>query len=376
VERFDAIVVGAGPAGGALALLLARAGARVALVEKSSIPRDVVCGEFVSEEGVAVLRRLGVESPGATRIDGVRLFDAEGSSVAAPDAHGIGWSRRDLDAALVAAAVAAGATLRERTIAEAPMVDAGRVRGVRVRRREGADEWLAPVVVAADGRKSTLARALGARRESLARARSLFGFRAHADGAVAGGRTVDLFLFEGGYAGTCAVAGGLTNLAFVVEQRRLREASPRAILDGNAALRERLRGVAPASTMAVGPLVFGPRALHRAGVLFVGDASGPVDPFVGEGISIALESACLAAPVALEAIARGGVDAALADRYERDHADRIASRQRSARVLSWMLSHAPSRAFLLATIRRPSIFRRVVQLTRTEPGSFFSLTAR
>ncbi|HEY2301180.1 MAG TPA: FAD-dependent monooxygenase, partial [Acidimicrobiales bacterium] len=62
-EVFDAVVVGAGPAGSVAALVLARAGVRVALIDKAAFPRDKACGDLIGPRGVQILEDLGVELP-------------------------------------------------------------------------------------------------------------------------------------------------------------------------------------------------------------------------------------------------------------------------------------------------------------------------
>ncbi|MDQ6613335.1 MAG: FAD-dependent monooxygenase, partial [Actinomycetota bacterium] len=67
-ERFDTVIVGSGPAGSIAALVLARGGARVALVDKAAFPRDKACGDLIGPRGVQVLDDLGIASPGTTRV--------------------------------------------------------------------------------------------------------------------------------------------------------------------------------------------------------------------------------------------------------------------------------------------------------------------
>ena len=68
-RRFDALVIGAGPAGSVAALVLARAGARVALVDKARFPRDKACGDLVGPRGVQLLSDLAIEMPTAAIVD-------------------------------------------------------------------------------------------------------------------------------------------------------------------------------------------------------------------------------------------------------------------------------------------------------------------
>src|SRR4051812_21445104 len=123
-ERFDVVVVGAGPAGSAAALAARRAGASVLLLDRSDFPRDKPCGDGIAAEALDVLEYLGVPdaAAGFPPVPDLRLIAPGGAAVARPlphPAHTV--PRRVFDARLVAAAVASGAELRKhmvRTVAD------------------------------------------------------------------------------------------------------------------------------------------------------------------------------------------------------------------------------------------------------------------
>jgi flavin-dependent dehydrogenase len=383
----DVLVLGAGPAGAATALQVARAGARVAVLERERFPRRKVCGEFLSPEGCAVLERLGLRDTivdlGAHPIDRFRLTDLRGRSIESPlpdlGPHGrqaLGISRAVLDRVVLQAAAEAGADVRERVTALGPVLDDGRVVGVRAREagRAGDHRVSARVVVAADGRRSALVRALHPELGDPATAddRSWYGLECHLAGPCPALRgAVELHVFEGGYLGLSMNEDGHLNLALVVTKGALARhgGSPDALLaDGlvrNPAVRELLRGRArvDGGWKSVGPLRAAPRRPTAGGAVFVGDAAGTVDPFSGEGMSHALAAAERAAPVVLRAAASGGLTDEDARAYDRAWRDAFASitrrNRRIARLLErprltaagvGLLSRAP-RAWVTGVVR-------------------------
>jgi len=402
----DLLVVGAGPAGGALALLAARRGLDVVIVEAKRFPRDKVCGEFVSAEGCAVLKRLGVlpALTGASetrtvdgvlpRIDRWRVTAPDGRAVegALPDFPGlggsaIGWSRAAMDAALLDAARRAGATVLQPWTFADTQFERGRVHEAIVHPAGDPARaiTLQPrVLVAADGRRSRLARTLHPpRTQDPSHADDgWWGIKTHRRGTPGTGPArdrVDLHLFRDGYLGVGGLEGNLTNLCLLVRRRALLDA--RGDLDGwlrrrafeNPVARAELECLEPASRWhAVGPLRFGPRRAAARGVWFAGDAAGTVDPFSGEGISHALLSAEALAPLVEGAAAAGGVRvdgrafAQLSKEWEATWHASFAAASRRTRWVGRLLGKPRLASLAVRTLAsRPAWAGTVARWTRT-----------
>ena len=330
------LVVGAGPAGSIAALVLARAGVRVGLVDRSTFPRDKLCGDTLNPGALAILDRLGVG--GAVReralpISGMTVTGwispvrrAAVSASYPPDLNGLAILRRDLDSLLLNAAIAAGAEFRPGVRVRGPLTGPGtRVSGV-VSSFAGRDEPLqARVVIGADGRRSTLAFALGLAAFAPSPRRWAFGtYFEGVDGLTSRG---EMHIRPDGYVGVAPLPGGLTNVCVVrshgsfrlkAEATRAEETADSHVASGfsrkivqdaiaaDPALRERFaraRQVTPLATL--GPLAVDARAAGCPGLLLAGDAAGFVDPMTGDGLRFALRGGELAAAAALEEIASG-----------------------------------------------------------------------
>ena len=314
----DVLIVGAGPAGSVAAALLARAGARVRLLDRSTFPRDKLCGDTVNPGTVATLARLGLSRAvgGGLPVDGMRLTGPLGAVVEAPYRNGLqgrALLRRDLDWSLLEQAIATGARFEPATPVRRPLVDttagAPVVRGVTVgNRRE--HRLHAPVTLAADGRRSTLAFSLGlARHPHQPRRWAIGGYFENVSGLSSFG---EMHVRSGRYVGVAAVPGGLANICLVKpsqpgdwEMDRPARLLVRVLLEDRW-LRDRFasaRLIRP--PVVLGPLAVEVRGTPPSGLLLAGDAGGFIDPMTGDGLGFAVRGGALAAAAALEALENG-----------------------------------------------------------------------
>ena len=297
----EALVIGGGVAGAALARHLAAAGRDVLLLERQAGPHDKVCGEFLSGEAVLYLRQLGLEPQalGAVPLHRLSLAGRGRTQGCALPFPAFSLSRRRLDAALLRAAEDAGAELRQGC-------------AVRALERRG-DAWLARL----DGGGSLAARSVflctgkhdlrGWRRPPGPQP-DLLGFKQHLhlppEAAAALGAGVEITLFPGGYAGLQPVEGGRANLCLLVRQGAFAAlggdwpALQAQLLRAAPPLAQRLRGARPSQPrpLAIAALPYG--FVQRGsgdGCWRLGDQAAVIPSFVGEGMSIALHSAALAA---------------------------------------------------------------------------------
>jgi flavin-dependent dehydrogenase len=314
----DVVVVGAGPAGAVAALVLARAGARVRLLDRSDFPRDKLCGDTLNPGTMAVLRSLGVaeaiERKGIP-VDGMLVTGERGTAIEGrypAGLRGVSVLRRELDAILVEAAIRAGVTFEPGSRVERPLVAGGAVAGVAVGTNGCARALHAPVTIAADGRRSAVAFALGVARHPRRPRRWAIG--AYFDGVAGTGRVGEMHVRARRYIGVAPVPGGLVNACLVTEVAQaggLKD--PAAVLRRAIAEDELLRDRFAGARMATAATVLGPLAIDvddRAGalppgVLLAGDASGFIDPITGDGLRFAVRGGELVAAAALQALERG-----------------------------------------------------------------------
>ncbi len=344
----DVVVAGAGPAGSATALLLAREGLAVRIVERARFPRTKVCGEYLSGGAVEALARLGVLErvvAVASPLRGARIVPAGAPMVTLPFARpSLACARDVLDAILLDEAVAAGATVEHGRVEDA-IVERDRCVGLRVRTAEGAlEDRRARIVVGADGAGSTVARKLGVHKPSRGRARYAIG--GHYAGFGALDAHVEMFVGDGAYFALNPVSDAYANVMVVVPKARL-SAWSRDVDAGMGGAAARLgRGVRSfASARLVGPRVsVGPLAhdVVRAavpGAVLAGDAAGFVDPFTGQGVFLALTGAERAAEAVVAALR--GAEAVAFDAYARSLARDIAARRLLCRAVATLVDVPP-----------------------------------
>ncbi len=367
------LVVGGGPAGASTALLAARAGLDVLLVDRAAFPREKACAEYLSPECARDLAAVGVlpeVEAAARRLAGMRIVSDDGASVtgrfdAAPGfapyrPYGLAVRRVVLDAALLRAAARAGVVVRERTALDRLEVEGGAVRGATLRGPRGPVAVRARVVVGADGLNSRVAGQLGVARRGRPRRLALV---AHLAGVRGLSDCGEMFCGPGWYVGIAALDGAVVNVAMVVP-----------LADGPAIARDResyfLRRLASLPDLGrriagaefvrpilvAGPFARSARDVVADGALLVGDAAGFFDPFTGEGVFAALRGGALAAEAVAEALAGGGAAA-------RARLAPYARARRRAFRDKWMLEHLVG---LAAT--RPAVMRRFTHRLGARPG--------
>jgi len=380
---YDVIIIGAGPAGSTVSTLLARAGLRALLLEKSRFPREKLCGEFITPECLNVFDRLGASErmfdAGATIIKEWTLFAPDGRGVKAPmewiadgHTHAIGISRARMDLILLDCAREAGVEARE-----------GFHVSPRLRRENGmsfvegkadgetVQRFTAPIVIDASGRNGVFSNQIAQQTSRLGGSR-LFGCKVHLR-AVEGMRELgELFFFHDGYGGMSDVENGRTNLCFITTEATLREAKGdrEKLLDltmrTNPAARRRLRNaVIDGEWLGTGPITYG-RRRPIPGVISIGDAGAFIDPFTGSGILLALASGELAAETISQAFSAGISDVEVIEkRYDRLHRAKFGLRFRACALLRAAAFNSTARnALVTAMTRWRPLTKLIAQSTR------------
>jgi 2-polyprenyl-6-methoxyphenol hydroxylase-like FAD-dependent oxidoreductase len=311
--EFDAIVVGAGPSGSTAAILLARAGWSVALVEKQRFPRRKVCGECIAASNLPLLHALGlgprIEADAGPELRRVALMRGNRTVIAAlpAAAHekyrwGRALGRETLDTMLLERARACGAQVLQPWSVQAIDGAPGNFRcELRAIDSQALLSLRAPIAIDAHGSWEALAP-----RRAVHRPSDLFAFKANFRDAALGEGLLPVLSFDGGYGGMVVADRGLTTVACCIRRDRLdacREALPgvRAGEVIEAMLKRNCLGVHVAlraarregAWLASGPLDPGIRLRGGDDRLRIGNAAGEAHPIIGEGISMALQSAWL-----------------------------------------------------------------------------------
>lgn len=387
--NFDALIIGAGPAGSSAAILLATAGWSVALIEKQVFPRRKVCGECVAASNLPFLDALGIgdafASQAGPELKRVALMRGTQSVWAdlpsAADARhpwGRAIGRETLDTLLLDRARAVGATVLQPWAVQKVSGVAGS-HECTVREEAGGQQQLlqAPVVILAHGSWEPLPEDRAVQR--MARAGSdLLAFKANFSGAYLAAGLLPVLAFDGGYGGMVLADGGLVTLACCVRADRLealRKAAP-----GRPAgdvveemLKRTCRGVGEAldsatrcgSWLASGPLRPGVRLRDDDEAFRIGNAAGEAHPIIGEGISMAMQSAWLLCDQLEAARSRHGATAHAT--WQRDAQQRYAAqwrhhfvpRLRVAAGLANLAMRPVGATALMATLKRfPNLLTR------------------
>jgi flavin-dependent dehydrogenase len=351
--QYDLIVVGAGPAGSACAITAARAGAKVLLLEKDHFPRQKVCGEFVSPESLGLLNAFLKDGQfqSCPQVVSSRIFlDNKILKLpVSPAAQSI--PRFDLDPALFLAARNAGVTAHEGVTVQ----EVQRDKVFHIRTSESA--YAARAVVNATGRWSKLTQFDVSGKDKW------IGLKAHFT-EPSPPQTVDLYFFPGGYCGVTPVGPNSVNACAMVRADAAHTLEE--VFSKEPRLFQRSRAWQPLfSTVTTSPLYFREPETESDGVFLAGDAAGFIDPFAGDGISLALQSGTLAAQ-SIVPFLRGSCSLEKAHQeYQASYRKRFAPAFRNAAPLRSALA-APRwiRSAALAFAAVPGVGKMLVRGTR------------
>jgi flavin-dependent dehydrogenase len=360
-RRTDHLVIGGGLAGSMTALRLTSAGREVALLERERAAHHKVCGEFLSREAVDCLAAAGVNpiELGAESIRSVRLTSKRRVIKTALPFAALSLSRCVLDEALLTRAAQAGCMVERGAFVES----LEKRDGLWHAELRGGECWSAPTVFLASGKHDLrgLERAPGAHGD-------MVGFKLHwrlaplQTAAMRG--YMELYLFPGGYGGLSLVEGGVANFCLVVRRVALRKIGGwpellAAIQHENPHVAERLRGASPLweRPLAISSIPYGYLAERPNGLWSVGDQAAVIPSFTGDGMSIALHSAMLAAQMHL-----GGANA---DEYHRALHAHLSRGIRLATALSRAMVTGAGRALTPVGLAIfPSAMRWIANSTR------------
>jgi len=330
MREIDVVIVGGSLAGAACAIELGRRGIEALAFERDRFPRRKVCGAFLSPGALVVLRDLGVfdeiRARGARRIGRVRLSAGSTTHEFPLSEPGFGFSRWLLDSILA----------REARVFEGHSVeriqDGGRGRRFLVDFRTGAgapERVACRMVVDAAGRFSRFTRRIP---------RSQFGVQFPESRDT--GPVLEFGFFDWGYGGTVGVEDGGANSCFLADRSML----------GTFLRRE--------DCAVVGAVAY---ARRPGPYLAVGDASGMIDPFSGEGMRHALESGRMAGEWVAEGFGRGWSYQTTRERYESAHDSRWAAKRRAGAILRWWLRHPGMARRIGPCVRFPGLAGMLVE---------------
>ena len=359
----EVLILGGGVAGCAAAIALAREGRGVRLIERELTSHHKVCGEFLSGEALEDLHALGIDvaSLGALPIDYVRLAAARRAAEAPLPFAAASLTRKALDRALIAAAIAAGARVE-------------RGRGVKALRRTISNVWQATLDDGTTREAATVFLATGkhdlrghTRPQNSQRWVAFKTYFRLAPGQAAElARASELMLYPGGYGGIQPVEGGVANLCWVVQQQQFARVGHRwenllkQMQRDCPHLAMRLAGAEPllAKPIAITHIPYGYiRRTTEYELYCIGDQAAVIPSFTGDGISIALHTSRCAVTAYLAAQP--------APIYQAKMRSALLTQMRLAEVAADGLNNSLSRAVLPFCLKVwPGVMRLTATLTR------------
>ncbi|MCL4867355.1 MAG: geranylgeranyl reductase family protein [Anaerolineae bacterium] len=318
MER-EVVVVGAGPGGATAAMALAQQGHDVLLIDKDQFPRDKTCGDAIPAGAIDILSTLGLKEKiaqaGFYPARQMMMVSPHGYQFVAPFPPSEGGSesyivpRLKFDHLLYQHALESGAEFCQAQVI-APLLERGRVIGVRLRENGAVREIHSRLLIAADGSTSVIARAL--RPDKQQEMHRAVAIRAYLDNFTEYAHEIEFYLYKGilpGYAWIFPTAEGQANvgLGIRLDYFRQMKGNLEKMLDrflNMPAIKQRFKHTTQIHSLSTWQLNFGSQPVQKVyeGALLVGDAAAQINPLTGGGIYNAVAAAQFAAATAHEAL--------------------------------------------------------------------------
>ncbi|MCP4424755.1 MAG: NAD(P)/FAD-dependent oxidoreductase [Chloroflexi bacterium] len=375
----DMIVAGAGPTGSTAAAFLAQQGYDVLLLDRYQFPRDKICGDAVPAGAIELLTHLGMGKKIADSVARGELYPLEGMLLVSPNGYTLEAPfnkgkegcesyvapRIYFDALIQQHAVESGAEFRQMQVI-GPLLDNGRVTGVRAKANGSVEEIRAKIVIGADGATSAIARALRPKENRHVDKHRAVALRAYIEDMEELPGKVEFYLYAEilpGYAWIFPTGPGRANigLGMRLDQFRSKKQSLEemlAVFMAMPAIKKRLKRGGQLRDVATWQLNFGSQKQLQYvfdGALLAGDAAGFINPLTGGGIHNALISAKLAARTAHEALQQADTSRQAMQAYEqRCHDAMWDSMKRSYRFQAWLMKFPLLIDFLVKRMKENS----------------------
>ncbi|HSE41875.1 MAG TPA: NAD(P)/FAD-dependent oxidoreductase [Acidobacteriota bacterium] len=362
----DIVVLGAGPAGIAISLLMAQRQYTVEIVDPATFPRKKICGEFLNPQAVRWLYQHGLHDLlldlHPYPIYGMKISDADGVSFRGHyrsyrDISGYAVMREAFDTLLVGHARKAGVHIHEAHRAQRLIFDGSRVIGVAGVNSNGEPfEILGKVLIGADGRNNLIGRTFGWVRQI--RNLRKYAFQTYYDQLPELSTYGEVHLVRGGYVGIAPLNERFANVALVVDEKEYPDGDtdPIAFLQeriDESHLSSRFRNLrAPSSIMNAGPLAYEAIQTSGCNTMLIGDTCGFIDPFTGEGINYAFTSADLAAQVLDRAFQTRNFDDTFLRTYDVERRKMFSRKHALNRLFQFAIPHPAISRMLIRRFSR------------------------
>ncbi len=385
-RSFDICVIGAGPAGATGALLLARAGMSVAIVEKAAFPRRKVCGEYLSATTLDLFGKLGLLDEftelAGPEISRVAIFADEKIMTAPmprnkPPQSRFGRAlRRDvLDEWLLMNAADAGATVFQ-PFSVTGITKSGDKHSIQIESKDanGSIVINARNIIAAHGSWEIGHLPTQAKKQK-PDGRDLLGFKAHFRNTALPAELMPMLVFPGGYGGMATCDDGFVSISCCVRRDTLQEVRKRfpekkageAVQQHITSTTKGVRDVIGNADLcgewlSAGPIRPGFRLRARDGIFVVGNAAGESHPIIAEGISMAIQSSWLLSQWLLNG--PGGSFDEISAAYDRDWLAAFGPRIKAANVFAYLALNGRGHAAMAATLAKyPSLLTAGARLS-------------